>query len=106
MYSLFGLLNRSYVRGSANKIDFRNETSSKFMSLFSPFDLSKYFSFMGLLKRQVIKPVIDVKRSKMQVSIRLVTVKMIQNMKRFDREILWTEFCKGNQQEAPDGKGK
>ena len=36
IYSLFGLLNRSYVRGSANEIDFRNETSSKFMSLFSP----------------------------------------------------------------------
>ena len=36
IYSLFGLLNRSYVRGSATEIDFRNETSSKFMSLFSP----------------------------------------------------------------------
>lgn len=63
---------------------------------------------MGLLKRQVIKPVIDidVERSKMHVSIRLVAVKMIQNMKHFDREILWTESCKGNQQEAPDGKGR
>ena len=54
----------------------------------------------------MIKPVIDVERSKMHVAIRLVTVKMIQNMKHFDREILWTEFCKGNQKEAPDGKGR
>ena len=62
---------------------------------------------MGLLKRQVYNKTGNrCGASEMLVSIRLVAVKMIQNMKRFDREILWTELCKGNQQEAPDGKGK
>ena len=66
--------------------------------------LVQVFFVMGLLKRQVIKPVIDVERSKMHVSIRLVTVKWSKTWNILTERYCGQSFVKGTSKRLLMGK--